>query len=339
MGPLGEKAITTPGVRKLGPPDTPVSTAAEVMEFLQKTISGWPSDLPEPEPYDAVHVIGDIRGPLPGLVEPPLAPLQDLGVAVVSLLHEAFSSVHFTPTARIALLDMLELLCAVGSGGSTCRMSACGMRTSIEQNWEQLARETVVDKNSMGEPMTPFVAHYLDWTRVEQEHQWCGVPWPNYAQQGWTWCRGRTPYSRGYTCGLWLLFHSLIASAASVPAEASTAWRRLQALSSSPLEIIRSYVREFFACTECREHFLSVALLPEDLSTPKAQALWMWRAHNMATKHVNEDEGTVTKWALPPRELWPSLEQCPACRLPDGTTFRTEQVFQHLVQFYGGVVV
>jgi thiol oxidase len=31
------------------------------------------------------------------------------------------------------------------------------------------------------------------------------------ARQSWRSCKGSQPNSRGYTCGLWLLFHSLAA--------------------------------------------------------------------------------------------------------------------------------
>ena len=55
-----------------------------------------------------------------------------------------------------------------------------------------------------------------------------------------------TGYSRhlraGYSCGLWLLFHTTIAN---------SQWH----LAPSALKLISEWVGAFFGCTECAEHF------------------------------------------------------------------------------------
>merc|ERR550532_826809 len=105
-------------------------------------------------------------------------------------------------------------------------------------------------------PATKY--HFLDWAEVEQRHRWCNRPWPDFAQEGWSWCRGRTPGTRGYTCGLWMLFHALLAGAAA-NADAGQ-----PPPASLPLEVVRSTIAQFFGCSDCRDHFLAVPVTPED---------------------------------------------------------------------------
>ena len=48
------------------------------------------------------------------------------------------------------------------------------------------------------------------------------------------------------------------------------------------LDAIHSYVKEFFACTDCRQHFTAMVARDGILAhrNAVAQALWLWRAHN-----------------------------------------------------------
>ena len=58
----------------------------------------------------------------------------------------------------------------------------------------------------------------------------------------WSSCRGSSPNYRGYTCGLWMLFHTTLSS--SQPRTLNKALRS-----------IHNYVLNFFMCLECRVHF------------------------------------------------------------------------------------
>eukprot|EP00966_Prymnesium_polylepis_P106112 2456982-Prymnesium_polylepis.1 len=69
-------------------------------------------------------------------------------------------------------------------------------------------------------------------------------PSPNTLQ--WAACRGWSASARGYPCGLWLLFHSLLARA---PDHAAL----------GVLAAIEGYVRHFFGCADCAAHFLQMA--------------------------------------------------------------------------------
>lgn len=56
--------------------------------------------------------------------------------------------------------------------------------------------------------------------------------------QEWQSCRGTLPDSRGYTCGLWQLFHSL-ASRLPETENAGAVW----------LAAVKGFVQNYFQCT------------------------------------------------------------------------------------------
>ena len=75
---------------------------------------------------------------------------------------------------------------------------------------------------------------------------------------------------RGYTCGLWRLFHTL--TLVAVKANGT----------EGAMDAINGYVENFFGCQECSEHFRAMVkrddILTQESTT--AQALWLWKAHN-----------------------------------------------------------
>ena len=75
---------------------------------------------------------------------------------------------------------------------------------------------------------------------------------------------------RGYTCGLWRLFHTMTLIAVQKNAK------------DNVLEAIHGFVKEFFGCNECREHFTGMVSRDNILSQDSVvtQALWLWKAHN-----------------------------------------------------------
>lgn len=88
--------------------------------------------------------------------------------------------------------------------------------------------------------------------------------------QTWHSCQGSQPHTRGYTCGLWQLFHSL---AVGVPdTNGGLLW----------MEGVRGFVKHYFQCTACAEHF--GAMTGQDsalrVATRRDAVMWAWRAHN-----------------------------------------------------------
>ena len=133
---------------------------------------------------------------------------------------------------------------------------------------------------------------------------------PCGALQTWVQCKGSSPNSRGYTCGLWLLFHSL---AARTPADTGGAfWMAairgfVQVLLPSFVSLLLYYVprfcechctcdhtnccqirtvlfaQNFFPCSECAKHFLQVAdsSIARKVRSRRDAVLWLWHTHNL----------------------------------------------------------
>lgn len=126
---------------------------------------------------------------------------------------------------------------------------------------------------------------------------------------GWGACRGATASARGYPCGLWLLFHTLLAQA------------RTDGEAGAALRAIRGYVTFFFGCTGCTQHFLAMARAQEDpldaaTLTMVDARLWLWRAHNTVNRRLNGSlPQAVLRLGLPKLQ-WPIQLDCPRCHIP-----------------------
>lgn len=95
----------------------------------------------------------------------------------------------------------------------------------------------------------------------------------------------------GYTCSLWTLFHAMIANSDRHGAP-------------HVLKGIKSWIVEFFGCSECSKHFEDMwrDRDGEDASDAVSSALWLWRAHNLVSARVH-----------PTRPPWPTNETCKTC--------------------------
>lgn len=103
---------------------------------------------------------------------------------------------------------------------------------------------------------------------------------PGYETRQWNYCRGSSPQYRGYTCGLWTVFHCLSVGATQHSFTASI----------DTLLAIRGYVEHFFGCKNCARHFLLVAATTTDSSLADHGAagpmLWLWQTHNAANARI-----------------------------------------------------
>ncbi|XP_061594251.1 sulfhydryl oxidase 1 [Cololabis saira] len=117
----------------------------------------------------------------------------------------------------------------------------------------------------------------------------------------WVGCQGSEPHFRRYPCGLWTLFHVLTIQANSTGG-------------SDPLEVLnamRNYVRSFFGCTYCAEHFERMAAEGlMEVNSLSSAVLWLWSRHNRVNNRI---AGALSEDPLFPKIQWPSPEMCSAC--------------------------
>ena len=106
-------------------------------------------------------------------------------------------------------------------------------------------------------------------------------------------------HTRGYTCGLWTLFHTLTVRAAlhdSGYLQLGNS-RRENAFKSDPVSAtmaIYGYLTHFFACEECRDNFLKAhpeaqmeALVADTgQNDGRSLMLWWWATHNRVSARL-----------------------------------------------------
>ncbi|KFU87366.1 Sulfhydryl oxidase 1, partial [Chaetura pelagica] len=119
----------------------------------------------------------------------------------------------------------------------------------------------------------------------------------------WVGCQGSEPHFRGYPCGLWTIFHLLTVQAAQSGPDKEL-----------PLEVLgtmRCYVRNFFGCRECAEHFEAMAAKSMDQVAGREEAVfWLWSHHNKVNARL---AGGDTEDPRFPKLQWPPPDMCPQC--------------------------
>ncbi|CAN6803655.1 unnamed protein product [Brassica oleracea var. botrytis] len=144
-------------------------------------------------------------------------------------------------------------------------------------------------------------------------------------------CRGSRNDSRGFSCGLWVLFHSL-----SVRIEDGE--------SQFAFTAICDFVNNFFMCDECRLHFIDMCLSAKTpFKTARDFVLWVWSTHNRVNERLMKDEASLsTGDPLFPKIIWPPRELCPSCYLSsdqESVEWDHDNVYELLKNYYGPQLV
>ncbi|XP_022733174.1 sulfhydryl oxidase 2-like isoform X1 [Durio zibethinus] len=152
----------------------------------------------------------------------------------------------------------------------------------------------------------------------------------------WMFCRGSKNDTRGFSCGLWVLMHSL-----SVRIEDGE--------SQFAFTSICDFIHNFFICEECRQHFYEMcSSVTSPFKKARDFALWLWSAHNEVNERLMKEEASL-KTGDPkfPKMIWPPKQLCPSCyrsQVPKdkGSSqidWDRDEVFKFLVSYYGNELV
>lgn len=144
-------------------------------------------------------------------------------------------------------------------------------------------------------------------------------------QQPWIGCAGSESKFRGFPCGLWTTFHVLTVN--SVLQDGS---KKLY-IPLKTVKAIHGYVKHFFGCSYCSEHFQ--AMYAEDAESSIKVAddtiLWLWRAHNKVNKRL---KGEASEDPQHPKQQFPPPVYCPSCW--QGDKFNVKEVLKYLKTIY-----
>ncbi|GMJ13307.1 quiescin-sulfhydryl oxidase 2 [Hibiscus trionum] len=152
----------------------------------------------------------------------------------------------------------------------------------------------------------------------------------------WMFCRGSRNDTRGFSCGLWVLMHSL-----SVRIEDGE--------SQSTFTSICDFIHNFFICEECRQHFYEMcSSVKSPFKTARDFALWLWSAHNEVNERLMKEEASLgTGDPKFPKIIWPPKQLCPSCQHSQAPKdkgssqieWNRDEVFKFLISYYGNTLV
>ena len=144
-------------------------------------------------------------------------------------------------------------------------------------------------------------------------------------EEGWEGCQGSGPQYGGYTCGVWTLWHYLtVAQHTCDTCEAGHVLRSMI-----------NYVRHFFSCRHCADHFLKMTnngSAVEEVENTEDAVMFLWEAHNNVTLRLINDEDDQTDDPAFPKQFFPSREFCPKCF--DEEDVNKEETLQFLIKHY-----
>ncbi|XP_020650489.3 sulfhydryl oxidase 2 isoform X1 [Pogona vitticeps] len=149
----------------------------------------------------------------------------------------------------------------------------------------------------------------------------------------WVGCQGSKPQLRGYPCSFWKLFHALTVQAAVQPkALLNTGFEDNP---QGVLRIMQRYIRDFFGCRACAQHFEEMARESMDsVKTLDGAVLWLWEKHNVVNARL---AGDLSEDPAFPKVQWPTPDICPTChqKINGLDAWDKVQVLQFLKDHYG----
>ncbi|KAL3103434.1 hypothetical protein niasHS_002620 [Heterodera schachtii] len=156
-----------------------------------------------------------------------------------------------------------------------------------------------------------------------------GSPFP--VTEEWEHCKGSSPILRGFTCGLWMVFHSLTVNAFRQNSDQQQQFHPVAVLLT-----IKDWVTHFFACEHCRAHFHRMTTKTAKIEAAVRQKedvfLYLWKAHNLVNGRLRGRETEDPKF---PKYQFPPKFLCPECRR--GDKFDEGKVREFLLKYYGRV--
>lgn len=128
-----------------------------------------------------------------------------------------------------------------------------------------------------------------------------------------------------YTCGQWNMFHMLTMNPPEMGARSAD-------LMVSVVASIRRFMKHFFGCVQCKDHFLEnngiekVKLVADAEDKPLALRRWLWETHNGVNKRLHHPQ-------------WPKPDICPTCGTEDSWELVEVDKWMRRTYAYRDVVV
>ncbi|XP_017040794.1 sulfhydryl oxidase 1 [Drosophila ficusphila] len=206
----------------------------------------------------------------------------DLEQAVRTVLHNEVSKVsEINGEKLLALQRFLAVLQRYNPLGASGHRLVAKLKDYVVQFNEQLTGKQFEE----------------ELKRLEEQMS------PVYSSTHFVGCAGSSARYRGFSCSLWTLFHFMTVQAAN------------NEEATDPLEVLQAmhgYIKNFFGCTECSEHFQTMASRRKIWSVPNKEeaVLWLWAAHNEVNQRL---AGDATEDPEFPKKQFPTPNSCSEC--------------------------
>lgn len=160
-----------------------------------------------------------------------------------------------------------------------------------------------------------------------------------YNDESWISCYDSERQHKGYTCSLWLLFHSLTVGEYSKAAP-------VRFKPTLVLTTMRDYITKFLGCTVCSSNFVKETQnLESNLVARNSSVLWLWNTHNRVNQRLNNEKPGNHRRPLS-EVIYPTEKQCPQCyqtssakmdhdgKKLDDIEWNLPQILEHMVELY-----
>ncbi|XP_042413279.1 sulfhydryl oxidase 1-like [Zingiber officinale] len=236
--------------------------------------------------------------------------IYDVEEATALAIEIVIENKMIKSSTQAPIIKFLQLLVA-HHPSKRCRRGIADLLISFDDMWPSgsLSEET----------------HMLQEHDILKSYPICGKEVP---RRYWIFCRGSKDHSRGFSCGLWVLFHSLSVRVADGE-------------SQLVFTAIRDFIQNFFVCDDCRRHFSEMASrVSAPFNTTRDLSIWLWKAHN----EVNERLVIDPRF---PKIIWPPNQLCPSCYTSSSVKnssnkqiiWNEDEVYKFLVHYYGRMLV
>ncbi|KAF8390025.1 hypothetical protein HHK36_024546 [Tetracentron sinense] len=248
--------------------------------------------------------------------------LYDVEEATSSAFDIILDHKLITSATRASLIRFLQLLVA-HHPSRRCRKGSAEILVNFDDLWSSdlwstNTRDTVIghEKSALGGfQICGKEVPRGYWVVVIQTDWELSICKLNPLGQRKMYCRGSKNDTRGFSCGLWVLLHSL-----SVRIEDGESQLAFTATCD--------FIHNFFICEECRQHFNKMcSSVSSPFNKTRDFALWLWSTHNKVNERLMKEEESVgTGDPKFPKIIWPPKQLCPSCylspsRKKNGTTW------------------
>ncbi|KAH8331177.1 hypothetical protein KR067_012519 [Drosophila pandora] len=233
--------------------------------------------------------------------------LVDLEQAIYTLLHIVLPKVKdFRDSALRALKDIITAIYTVNP------LNANG-NLMIAEILENLNSLKSFNSTLSGEEFGNLVRKANKFTNENDRKVFRGKQYAG--------CIGSRPFTRGFTCSLWTLFHYM------------TIWNAKSPFPQKPgfmLSTILRFVKNLLDCEECSKNLPTTLDCVKNIKTHDAEILCLWEIHNTMNQMLANDP---TEDSMFPKIQFPSQRDCPSCHSLE-KKWNNDHVISYLKSLY-----